>query len=65
MPDNQNFYIIQHGTRWSGMPAWNKTLNDTQIWEIVTFMSNVEKLPPTAKKVFEFNPPAGVAPDAR
>jgi len=65
MPDNQNFYIIQHGTRWSGMPAWNKTLNDTQIWEIVTFMSNVEKLPPAAKKVFEFNPPAGVAPDAK
>ena len=28
MPENQNFYIIQHGIRWTGMPAWNKTLND-------------------------------------
>jgi mono/diheme cytochrome c family protein len=62
MPDNENFYTIQHGIRWSGMPAWNKTLNDTQIWQVVTFMSNIEKLPAPAKKVFEFSPPAGVAP---
>ncbi|MGA7626553.1 MAG: c-type cytochrome [Candidatus Acidiferrales bacterium] len=53
MPENQNFYIVQHGIRWSGMPAWNKTLNDTQIWQLVTFMSNIEKLPPAALKLFE------------
>lgn len=48
MSQNQNFYIIQHGIRWTGMPAWNKTLNDTQIWQLVTFLSNIEKLPPAA-----------------
>jgi mono/diheme cytochrome c family protein len=53
MPENQNFYIVQHGIRWSGMPAWNKTLSDTQIWQLVTFMSNIEKLPPAALKEFE------------
>ena len=46
MPENQNFYIIQHGIRWSGMPAWKNTLNETQTWQLVTFLSNVEKLPP-------------------
>jgi mono/diheme cytochrome c family protein len=56
MPENQNFYIVQHGVRWSGMPAWNNTLSDTQIWELVTFMSNIEKLPPAALK--ELEPPA-------
>jgi mono/diheme cytochrome c family protein len=50
MAENQNFYIIQHGIRWTGMPAWNKTLNDTQTWQIVTFLSNIEKLPPAAIK---------------
>ena len=24
MAENQNFYIIQHGIRWSGMPAWSR-----------------------------------------
>ena len=53
MPENQNFYIIQHGIRWTGMPAWGQTLNDAQTWQIVTFLSNLEKLPPAAKQVFE------------
>jgi mono/diheme cytochrome c family protein len=53
MPDHQNFYITQHGIRWTGMPAWSGILTDDQIWKIVTFMSQIEKLPPAAKKVLE------------
>ncbi len=52
MSDSQNFYIIQHGIRWTGMPAWNKTLSDEQIWQVVTFLGNIEKMPPAAQKVF-------------
>lgn len=58
MPENQNFYIIAHGVRWTGMPGWNKTLTEAQIWQVVTFLTNIEKLPPAASKVFE--PPAAV-----
>jgi hypothetical protein len=43
------------------MPAWNKTLRDTQIWQLVTFMSNIEKLPPAALKVLQA--PAGTGSD--
>jgi mono/diheme cytochrome c family protein len=53
MADNQAFYIIQHGIRWTGMPAWSKTLSDNQIWQTVTFLSAVQKLPPAALKVLE------------
>jgi mono/diheme cytochrome c family protein len=63
MPENQNFYIIQHGVRWTGMPAWNKTLSDTEIWQIVTFMSNIEKLPPAATK--ELAPYSAPAADGK
>jgi mono/diheme cytochrome c family protein len=56
MPENQNFYIIQHGIRWTGMPFWNRTLSDTQTWQLVTLLSNIQKLPPAALK--EFEPPA-------
>lgn len=65
MPENQNFYIIQHGVRWSGMPAWGDTLNDTQAWQLVTFLSNTEKLPTAAQKELEpVATPAAVTPPA-
>lgn len=65
MPENQNFYITQHGIRFSGMPAWNGTLSETQIWMLVTFMSNIEKLPPAALRELEPAAPAPGAPAAR
>jgi thiosulfate dehydrogenase len=52
MSDSQNFYAIRHGIRWTGMPGWGKTLSDAQIWQIVAFLGNIEKLPPAAEKVF-------------
>ncbi|HXX44057.1 MAG TPA: c-type cytochrome [Candidatus Acidoferrales bacterium] len=52
MSESANFYIIRHGIRWTGMPAWGNTLNDTQTWQVVTFLSDIEKLPPSARKVF-------------
>ncbi len=58
MAENQNFYIIEHGIRWTGMPAWNQTLSDAQVWQLVTFLSNIQKLPPTALKIFEAPAPA-------
>ena len=46
MPENQNFYIIQHGVRLSGMPAWKTTLKSSELWQVTTFLSNMNKLPP-------------------
>lgn len=46
MPEYQNFYIIQHGIRLSGMPAWKHQLSDQQIWQVSTFLSHIDKLPP-------------------
>jgi len=51
MSESANFYIIRHGIRWTGMPAWGSTLDDTQTWQVVTFLSNIEKLPPAAQKI--------------
>lgn len=46
MPENQNFYIIQHGIRLSGMPAWKQSLSDQQMWQVTTFLSHMDKLTP-------------------
>jgi hypothetical protein len=32
------------------MPAWNMTLSENQTWQIVTFLSHLQKLPPAAQK---------------
>jgi mono/diheme cytochrome c family protein len=45
MPDNQTFYIIKYGVRWTGMPAWGDRFSDDQIWGLATFLSQMDKLP--------------------
>ncbi len=45
MPGNQNFYLIKHGIRYSGMPAWGRAMTDQQIWQVVGFLSAMDKLP--------------------
>jgi thiosulfate dehydrogenase len=52
MPENQNFYILEHGIRWTAMPGWKNVLTDQQIWQLVTFLSHMHNLPPAAKQVF-------------
>src|ERR1700757_1357536 len=46
MPENQNFYIIQHGIRLSGMPAWKGTLSEQDTWQVTSFLSHMDKLSP-------------------
>ena len=42
MPEHQNFYIIQHGIRLTGMPAWKQPLTDLQIWQVTSFLSHLD-----------------------
>jgi len=53
MAENENFYILQHGVRYSGMPAWKQTFNDKQLWQITTFLSHMDKLPPIISAQWE------------
>ncbi len=53
MPENQNFYILQHGIRYSGMPAWKQTYNDRQLWQMTTFLSHMHKLPPSVSSLWQ------------
>ncbi|ASL26628.1 c-type cytochrome [Azotobacter chroococcum] len=36
------FWVIKHGIKASGMPAWGRSMDDPYIWELVAF---VERLP--------------------
>ena len=51
-PDANLFWIVKHGIRMTGMPAWDGILNDAQIWQIVAFVKNSGKLPPEAQEAW-------------
>jgi mono/diheme cytochrome c family protein len=63
MSEAQNFYIVQHGVRWTGMPSFGATLSDQQIWQAVTFLSHITNISPATRKIFD--PPTGTVADAR
>jgi mono/diheme cytochrome c family protein len=42
----QEFWVIKHGIKMSGMPAWGETHSDPIIWSIVAFLQKLPKLSP-------------------
>lgn len=42
------FWIIKHGIKASGMPAWGKSMDDQTIWGMVAFLQQMPKLTPEA-----------------
>jgi mono/diheme cytochrome c family protein len=48
-PDWHIFYTIRTGVRYTGMPSWEKTLSEQDMWEIASLLSHMKKLPPAAQ----------------
>lgn len=42
----QDFWIIKHGIKASGMPAWGKSMEDQYIWGMVAFLEQLPRLSP-------------------
>ncbi len=42
----EHFWIIKHGIKASGMPAWGKTHDDARIWAMVAFIQRLPSLTP-------------------
>jgi mono/diheme cytochrome c family protein len=43
----QAFWIIKHGLKMTGMPAWGATHDDRSIWAMVAFVQKLPELSPT------------------
>jgi mono/diheme cytochrome c family protein len=62
MTDAQLFWVTKNGIRFTGMPAWGSSHNDSDIWDVVAFMRTTpnmkaadydaldSRIPPTAQK---------------
>jgi thiosulfate dehydrogenase len=54
------FYVIRNGVRYSGMPAWDKTLSEPDIWKLTAFLTRIDKLPPAVQDYWRKS--SGAAP---
>ncbi|HYM76934.1 MAG TPA: cytochrome c [Candidatus Dormibacteraeota bacterium] len=59
-PEWHIFYTIRTGVRYTGMPSWDKTLTEQDMWKITTFLSHMDKLPPAVQEYWKTS--FGVAP---
>ena len=48
-PEWHIYFIIRNGVRYTGMPAWDKTLSEADMWKVTAFLSHLEKLPPAVQ----------------
>jgi mono/diheme cytochrome c family protein len=51
-PDGVTYWKLAHGIRWTGMPAFRRTLSDKQLWQLTVFLKTMDHLPPAAEKVW-------------
>jgi mono/diheme cytochrome c family protein len=43
--DGELFWIVKHGIRNTGMPAWGRLLTDQDIWQVVALLRRLNSLP--------------------
>ncbi len=62
-PEWHIFYVVKNGIRYTGMPAWDKSFADDDIWKVTAFLSRVDKLPPAVQDYWK-KAAGGAAPVA-
>jgi thiosulfate dehydrogenase len=52
-PEGVTFWKVTHGIRFTGMPAFGHTLNETQIWQLALFLKHMDSLPPVPERAWK------------
>ena len=55
-PEGETFWKVDHGIRLTGMPSFGRTLTETQIWQIATFLKHMDALPPAVAMQWKKEP---------
>jgi len=63
----ETYWKVSNGIRLTGMPAFNKSLSDTQIWQVSFLLKDADKLPASVQKelggAVQMQAPGGQAHD--
>jgi mono/diheme cytochrome c family protein len=46
-PAQDIYWVVRHGIKMSGMPAWERKLDEAELWEIVAFVEAMPAMSPT------------------
>ncbi|HLI95367.1 MAG TPA: c-type cytochrome, partial [Candidatus Baltobacteraceae bacterium] len=60
-PEANINWIITHGIRLTGMPAFSETLSKRQIWQLTMLLKHMDSLPPNVAAAFRKLPSVDVA----
>jgi len=52
-PEGVTFWKVNHGIRFTGMPAFGHTFNEIQIWQLALFLKHMDSLPPGPERVWK------------
>ena len=53
----ETFWKVKNGIRLTGMPGFEKSLSETQIWQVSLLLANADKLPDSVKQSLATAPP--------
>jgi thiosulfate dehydrogenase len=58
-PPGETYWKVENGIRLTGMPSYNKVLNQMQMWQVTVLLANADKpLPPAALDILNGSQPA-------
>jgi thiosulfate dehydrogenase len=57
-PPNETYWKVANGIRLTGMPGFNQSLSETQMWQISLMLANADKLPSSVTAVLAGRPEA-------
>jgi mono/diheme cytochrome c family protein len=49
-PAGETYWKVANGIRLTGMPAFDKSLNETQMWQVALLLKNADKLPASVQQ---------------
>jgi mono/diheme cytochrome c family protein len=61
--EQQMYWIVRHGIKTSGMPAWQFHMSDAQIWQVTGFLTHLPQLTPQQFAAFDAGVEAAPNPD--
>ena len=60
--ESETYWKVEHGIRFTAMPAFEKTLSDDDAWKLAMFLKRMDKLPPAADVEWKKVPSAAASP---
>lgn len=63
-PPGETYWKAANGIRLTGMPAFDKSLSTTQLWQVSLLLANADKLPASVQQTLAAPLPTAPAPPA-